>query len=205
MNQKSISLIVIILTIIGIFVIGGEVWYWQSQKEKSVVCPQDTKLCPNGSYVFRTGSNCEFAACPEKKDETVNLKTYRNEKYKFEVKYPAKYFLLEFPSHVEFSEDESGAGMGYHPTSIHIRENPEQLSLDEWLEKNKKRYTEPSGSILDLQRKDTKLGRAIIFRVIPHGKRYALIEMPQNPKIIIQVTEGNKDSFETILDTIKSF
>lgn len=28
------------------------------------LCTQEAKLCPDGSYVGRTGSNCEFAACP---------------------------------------------------------------------------------------------------------------------------------------------
>jgi len=28
-------------------------------------CPADAKLCPDGSYVARTGLNCEFAQCPE--------------------------------------------------------------------------------------------------------------------------------------------
>lgn len=29
-----------------------------------VVCTQEAKLCPDGSYVSRQGPNCEFAACP---------------------------------------------------------------------------------------------------------------------------------------------
>jgi hypothetical protein len=29
----------------------------------AVVCPQDAKQCPDGSYVSRTGPNCEFAEC----------------------------------------------------------------------------------------------------------------------------------------------
>jgi hypothetical protein len=28
------------------------------------ICTQEAKLCPDGSYVSRTGPNCEFAACP---------------------------------------------------------------------------------------------------------------------------------------------
>ncbi|MBI3984998.1 MAG: hypothetical protein HY344_03610 [Candidatus Levybacteria bacterium] len=28
------------------------------------VCTQEAKLCPDGSYVGRTGPNCEFATCP---------------------------------------------------------------------------------------------------------------------------------------------
>ncbi len=27
-------------------------------------CTADVKLCPDGSYVSRTGSNCEFSLCP---------------------------------------------------------------------------------------------------------------------------------------------
>jgi hypothetical protein len=29
-----------------------------------VVCTMEAKLCPDGSYVGRTGPHCEFAACP---------------------------------------------------------------------------------------------------------------------------------------------
>jgi len=29
------------------------------------VCTQEAKLCSDGSYVGRTGPNCEFAACPQ--------------------------------------------------------------------------------------------------------------------------------------------
>ncbi len=29
-----------------------------------VACTQEAKLCPDGSYVGRTGPKCEFAACP---------------------------------------------------------------------------------------------------------------------------------------------
>lgn len=46
---------------------------WQSYKilpkvpdnfYKDVVCAQDAKLCPDGSYVSRIGQNCDFEACP---------------------------------------------------------------------------------------------------------------------------------------------
>jgi len=88
MNQKGISSIVIILIIVGVLIIAGGVWYWQSQKGKPVACTQDAKLCLDGSYVSRTGLNCEFTACPEAKDETADWKTYQNDQYGFLVKYP---------------------------------------------------------------------------------------------------------------------
>jgi hypothetical protein len=34
-------------------------------------CTMDAKACPDGSYVGRTGPNCEFAACPISGEETA--------------------------------------------------------------------------------------------------------------------------------------
>ncbi len=39
-------------------------------KPNPVVCTQEAKQCPDGSYVSRTGPKCEFAKCPEPKIET---------------------------------------------------------------------------------------------------------------------------------------
>ncbi len=45
-----------------------------------VACTADAKQCPDGSYVGRTGPNCEFTACPETNEsqaskdwKTVNI------------------------------------------------------------------------------------------------------------------------------------
>lgn len=35
----------------------------KGQKPKIGVCPQDAKMCPDGSAVTRTGPNCTFPAC----------------------------------------------------------------------------------------------------------------------------------------------
>lgn len=32
--------------------------------ENGVACTMDALLCPDGSYVGRSGPNCEFTACP---------------------------------------------------------------------------------------------------------------------------------------------
>ena len=60
-----------------------------------VACSQEVKLCPDGSAVGRVGPNCEFAKCPQQNIDTSNWKTYWNEKYGFEVKYPIGWEIEE--------------------------------------------------------------------------------------------------------------
>ncbi|MGL5831011.1 MAG: hypothetical protein ACRCZE_02560 [Candidatus Altimarinota bacterium] len=36
----------------------------QANSGEQVMCTMDAKMCEDGSYVGRTGPNCEFAACP---------------------------------------------------------------------------------------------------------------------------------------------
>ena len=40
----------------------------RNPKTIRVACTQEAKQCADGSYVSRTGSNCEFAACPKTAD-----------------------------------------------------------------------------------------------------------------------------------------
>jgi hypothetical protein len=35
-----------------------------SKPQEPYVCSADAKMCPDGSYVGRTGPNCEFTVCP---------------------------------------------------------------------------------------------------------------------------------------------
>lgn len=63
MNSKKI-----ILLGVGIFlVVSAGFWFYSEIKNnnnKEIACTQEAKLCPDGSYVGRSGPKCEFAACP---------------------------------------------------------------------------------------------------------------------------------------------
>lgn len=80
---------------------GGVYYYFLSRApsaDEQIFCTQEAKQCPDGSYVSRTGPQCEFAQCPSQPAATSasqipdDWKTYRNEKYGFEFRYPYKIF-----------------------------------------------------------------------------------------------------------------
>lgn len=67
MQSKTLLAVIVIV----VLVIAGFM-FMQSQQsmlpveneEETVVCTMDAMQCPDGSYVGRTGPNCEFV-CPE--------------------------------------------------------------------------------------------------------------------------------------------
>lgn len=57
------SVIAIVVTVVCITLAAVIVSLGTRQPEQ-IACTADAKLCPDGSYVGRTGPNCEFALCP---------------------------------------------------------------------------------------------------------------------------------------------
>jgi uncharacterized protein YpmB len=64
--------IIIIILLVIILVIGYLYWTKNNTQSPMIpgrdggsgLCTREAKLCPDGSYVERTGPNCEFADCP---------------------------------------------------------------------------------------------------------------------------------------------
>jgi hypothetical protein len=74
MKKVLIVSIIAILAIGGLILVGSKVDKEESTpKDDTVLCTQDAKLCPDGSYVGRTGPKCEFAACPEPKVSAIKM------------------------------------------------------------------------------------------------------------------------------------
>lgn len=151
-NQKGFSPIIITLIILAVTVIGGAGYYLiNEQPSEPTTCSTETKVCPDGSLVGRTGPNCEFAACPEKEDEIItNLKTYTNNKYNYQISYPENKYTIEniisdprkeitdesvtlydIKSVQETKECECGE---YRSISINVYPNLQELSLEDYIE-----------------------------------------------------------------------
>ena len=78
--RKKLFFIVIIIPII----LGGI--YLFTKKERGVICIQDVKECPDGSFVSRVAPDCNFAPCPGEKEGILVSLPKRNEKIKSPLK-----------------------------------------------------------------------------------------------------------------------
>ena len=79
MKNTYIAVLILIVLIVGAVLIFGAGKKAEaplsemplSKDNNQVVCTMEAKLCPDGSYVGRSGPKCEFAACPGASDAAV--------------------------------------------------------------------------------------------------------------------------------------
>lgn len=56
---------IILLIIILLIAVGGAFYFLAKKTQNPIACTKEAKICSDGSTVGRTGSNCEFAPCPQ--------------------------------------------------------------------------------------------------------------------------------------------
>lgn len=81
----------IIIVVFGLLLIGSGVWWLMAQdkdlapvvqdenEEEGVMCTMDAMMCPDGSYVGRTGPNCEFV-CPSLPEVPADIQAHIDSK-----------------------------------------------------------------------------------------------------------------------------
>lgn len=75
------------------------IWQLNSGDYGQVACTQEAKLCPDGSYVGRTGPKCEFKACPGENNDLWTTAT--DSKTGITFQYP-KTLLTEYIQTVDW-------------------------------------------------------------------------------------------------------
>jgi hypothetical protein len=70
-NKKILLFIFLLLVIIGL-IFSFKTYFYKDENKETVFCSQDAKLCPDGSYVGRSGPNCEFNSCPIDYEEELS-------------------------------------------------------------------------------------------------------------------------------------
>ena len=70
MKKSYIVILILILLVAGFSFFIQDTTSPVSDTNEQTACTMEAKLCPDGSYVGRSGPNCEFAACPEMKNTT---------------------------------------------------------------------------------------------------------------------------------------
>lgn len=86
MKNTYIAGIILIVLVAGvIFVLGmGKKAVTPVPETPITACTMEAKLCPDGSYVGRSGPKCEFAACPEaKSNQTVKVFSIIGQNFSF--------------------------------------------------------------------------------------------------------------------------
>jgi len=65
--------IFLLILLIGSFLLWRNLH--RTSPDKLIFCPQDAKLCSDGSYVGRRGPNCEFTPCPTQNNQISSTTT----------------------------------------------------------------------------------------------------------------------------------
>ena len=91
-QKKSSNRVVAMIVVLLILLLAGAVYLFRLKTYNQpgpVACTMEAKLCPDGSYVGRSGPRCEFTQCPEVTIDS-SWKTATDTVAQLEFRYPEK-------------------------------------------------------------------------------------------------------------------
>lgn len=183
----------------------------QNKETDKVACTMDAKICPDGSFVGRSGPNCEFTPCSI---NTTTWKTYVNEKYVgYTIKYPSSFEIkkLEQTGDTVVTFDD-GYPDGMRLVLQNYYGDIENISKGLWDSPNSLKSGVKNTKI------NTKINgyNALIINdsdISPYGK-FGYIQIDQNNILMygIDFTDGSKypiedqvKIYEKMLESLKFF
>ena len=87
MEQQTKNLIWALISILGLVAI-VLLFKNPTTNDMPVACTMDAMMCPDGSYVGRTGPNCEFEACPVPRTDISAWQTFSDDMVGVSLRYP---------------------------------------------------------------------------------------------------------------------
>lgn len=142
--RKNFTPLGIVTVVAAILIVGAGVWYLVLPKNSpQIACTQEAKLCPDGSYVGRTGPHCEFSACPEAPAsstppivDTSSWKTYTSNEFGFSFQYPSTWqksndVLSVVNPHIFFGNPLNG--ITTYGFKVFVLDNPRNLSAADFV------------------------------------------------------------------------
>lgn len=105
-KEKTIHIVAAALLMIAVQIIVFAGYFGvphrgENSLNSNPVCTQEAKQCPDGSYVSRTGPNCEFAECAKpsvQQIDTSTWQTFQSESLGFAIKHPPHWKVEDAPS-----------------------------------------------------------------------------------------------------------
>jgi hypothetical protein len=239
--KSNLPLIIIVFFLVIVAALGG--FYFGKQTNRKTTppltptitqraCTMEAKICPDGSYVGRTGPNCEFAPCPtinisqtQPLSPTANWKTYTNSINRFSIKYPIdkKVVIDESDPYIGFCNLDKGAiAIKIYPNdlqlspletefsgelvlAIAIKPNPNHLTINQWLNQNCQNSWPNLEEFINKNNSIVIDGREAVQLISERGVGVgSLVILPKDDELyFFYGWPYEKDGFDKIMSTFK--
>lgn len=107
-EKKKINFFLLVVFSILLIIVGGigyflNIKHKEKNSDQPIDCTNEAKECPDGSFVVRTGPNCEFEECPvqNKDDNQVSDQFSIHKSSDFSFEYPSSWEISEYKAYAD--------------------------------------------------------------------------------------------------------